>query len=92
MGLTPAIVRKSDGATLYATRDLARIKFWESGDHPDIMLNVVDVAQKLYFQQLFAMAKKMNLTDAKNVRCVWPHEFSGKRMSTRKGISFCLRR
>ena len=46
---SPVLVRKSDGTTLYATRDLARIKYWQDEWHPDLMVNVVDVAQEFLF-------------------------------------------
>lgn len=85
-GYPPAVVRKGDGATLYHTRDLARIKYWEETWHPDLMVNVVDVAQKLYFQQLFVMAEKLKLTKAKNVHVSFGRmQFPEGRMSTRKG-------
>ncbi len=85
-GYPVAIVRKGDGSTLYATRDLARVKYWEDTWHPDIMLNVVDAAQKLYFQQLFAMALKLKLTDAEQVHASFGRmRFPDSRMSTRKG-------
>lgn len=85
-GYSPAVVRKADGATLYHTRDLARIKYWEETWHPALMVNVVDVAQKLYFQQLFVMAKKLGLTSTPNVHVVFGRmSFPDRKMSTRKG-------
>lgn len=85
-GYTPAIVQKADGATLYATRDLARIKYWEDTWHPDLMVNVVDMAQTLYFKQLFAMTAKLGLTAAQNIHVTFGRmRFPEKRMSTRKG-------
>ncbi|MBP9718214.1 arginine--tRNA ligase [Candidatus Gracilibacteria bacterium] len=82
----PAIIRKSDGATLYATRDLARILYWERTWHPDLMVNVVDVAQEMYFKQLFEVTGMLNITDAKNIHVAFGRmSFPEKRMSTRKG-------
>lgn len=82
----PCIIQKSDGATLYATRDLARIKYWEDTWHPDAMINVVDNAQSLYFQQLFEVAKMLGLTRAPNIHVSFGRmRFPEKRMSTRKG-------
>jgi len=63
----PVLVRKSDGATLYSTRDLARIKYWDDKWSPDLMLNVVDSAQIFYFNQLFFAQRKLSLTPARNV-------------------------
>ena len=83
---TPAVVRKADGATLYITRDLARIKYWEETWHPDLMVNVVDVAQEFHFTQLFFVAEKMKLTKAKNIHVKFGRmQFKDGAMSTRKG-------
>ena len=82
----PVLVRKSDGATLYATRDLARIKYWQQEWHPDLMVNVVDVAQSFYFKQLFFAQQKLGLTPARNVHVEFGRmKFKDGSMSTRKG-------
>lgn len=82
----PVLVRKSDGATLYATRDLARINHWNKTWHPDLMVNVVDVAQEFYFKQLFFAQSKLKLTTAKNVHVSFGRmQFKDTKMSTRKG-------
>ena len=78
----PALVKKSDGTTLYLTRDLAQIDFFEEEYHPDVMVWVVDVAQSLHFKQRFQVAKKMNLTSSE-LRHVEFGRMLG--MSTRKG-------
>ncbi|MDZ4216851.1 MAG: arginine--tRNA ligase, partial [Candidatus Gracilibacteria bacterium] len=82
----PAIIRKKDGATLYATRDLARIKYWQDELKGDLGINVVDIAQKLYFEQLFESAQKMGFTKMKQVHIDFGRmEFPEGGMSTRKG-------
>ncbi len=82
----PAVVRKSDGATLYITRDLARIKYWEETWHPALMVNVVDAAQKFHFRKLFEAARKLNLTTAAQVHVEFGRmRFKDSSMSTRKG-------
>lgn len=53
----PMIVRKKDGAFLYATTDLATIRYRMDHWKPDAMLYVVDHRQSLHFEQLFAAAK-----------------------------------
>jgi arginyl-tRNA synthetase len=53
----PMIVRKKDGAFLYATTDLATIRYRMETWRPDAILYVVDHRQSLHFQQLFAAAK-----------------------------------
>lgn len=83
---TPVLLRKSDGTTLYATRDLARIKYWEETWHPELMLTVVDAAQSFHFQQVFFAAEKLRLTKAKNVHVDFGRmQFKDGQMSTRKG-------
>lgn len=82
----PVLVRKSDGATLYATRDLARIKYWEEEWSPDLMVNVVDMAQSFYFRQLFFAQRKLGLTTAHSEHVAFGRmQFSDGAMSTRKG-------
>jgi arginyl-tRNA synthetase len=83
---TPVLIRKSDGTTLYITRDLARIKYWEKKWHPDLMVNVVDSAQEFHFKQLFFAARKLDLTKAPNVHVSFGRmQFKDGAMSTRKG-------
>ncbi|MHC4952472.1 MAG: arginine--tRNA ligase [Planctomycetota bacterium] len=54
----PFLIRKSDGATLYGTRDIvAAIDRWDRY-HFARMLYVVDVAQQHYFKQLFAALRR----------------------------------
>jgi arginyl-tRNA synthetase len=53
----PLIVRKQDGAFLYATTDLATIQYRMAIWHPDVILYVVDHRQSLHFEQLFATAR-----------------------------------
>ncbi|MFH1284508.1 MAG: arginine--tRNA ligase [Candidatus Peregrinibacteria bacterium] len=82
----PYLVQKSDGATLYSTRDLAAINYRGKTFHPEKILYVVDVAQSLHFQQLFETAKRMKLTGAQLVHVVFGRmQFKDKKMSTRKG-------
>ena len=82
----PILVRKSDGATLYITRDMARIQYWEKEWHPDLMVNVVDSAQEFYFRQLFEAAQKLNLTTARNIHVSFGRmQFEEGGMSTREG-------
>jgi arginyl-tRNA synthetase len=53
----PMIVQKQDGAYLYATTDLATIRYRVDQWHPDAILYVVDHRQSLHFQQLFGAAR-----------------------------------
>ena len=57
----PCIVRKSDGASLYATSDLATIIEREKEYQPDRYIYVVDKRQELHFVQVFRVAKKAGI-------------------------------
>jgi len=61
-GEPPMIVRKKDGAFLYATSDLATIRYRIETWRPDAILYVVDHRQSLHFKQLFATARRMGCT------------------------------
>ena len=54
----PFLVRKRDGAFLYATTDLATIDYRVETYTPDQMIYVVDVRQSLHFRQLFETARR----------------------------------
>ena len=58
-GLPPAIILKSDGTTLYATRDLAAAEYRKKTYDFYKNLYVVAYQQNLHFKQLFAVLKKM---------------------------------
>ncbi len=88
----PAILRKSDGATLYLTRDLARIAYWEQSWQPDIMIVVVDEAQSFAQRQLYDVAGQLHLTDATLMQVNFGRmRFSDGSMSTRKGNILLLK-
>lgn len=53
----PMLIRKKDGAFLYATTDLATIQYRMERWKPDAVLYVVDHRQSLHFEHLFAAAK-----------------------------------
>lgn len=55
----PMLVRKQDGAFLYATTDLATIRYRMENFQPDVVLYVVDFRQGLHFEHLFAAARLM---------------------------------
>ncbi len=52
-GMPPALIRKSDGSTLYITRDLAAALYRREHYAFEHCLYVVDNGQSLHFQQLF---------------------------------------
>jgi len=82
-GEPPVLLKKNDGSTLYATRDLAaaidrytRFKF-------DRSLYVVATQQSLHFKQFFGVLEKMGRPWAKDLTHVNFGHVKG--MSTRKG-------
>ncbi len=56
--LPPCIVRKSDGAALYATSDLGTIIEREKDFSPSQYIYLADKRQQLHFTQVFRVAKK----------------------------------
>lgn len=86
--IPPALIKRSDGGTLYITRDLAAV-FWRKKEYNfDKALYVVGGEQKLHFTQLKCVLAKMGHEDlADSITHV---NFGlvlkdGKKMSTRKG-------
>ena len=59
--VSPCILLKSDGATLYSTTDLATLVEREKLFKPDRVLYVVDKRQALHFTQVFRCAKKTGI-------------------------------
>ncbi len=53
----PVIVRKSDGGYLYATTDLAAMRYRVGELHANRILYVTDSRQALHFRQVFAVAR-----------------------------------
>ncbi|MBI3873301.1 MAG: arginine--tRNA ligase [candidate division Zixibacteria bacterium] len=86
-GEAPLLLRKADGATLYATRDLAAAEYRYDTYHFDRCLYIVGSAQALHFQQLFAALKAMGHDWAErmvHVEFGWV-KFADTMMSTRRG-------
>ncbi len=54
----PLIVQKSDEGFLYATTDLAAVRYRVGTLHAQRVLYVVDARQSLHFRQMFAVARK----------------------------------
>jgi len=61
----PAIVQKSDGGYLYATTDLAALRYRAQTLSADRVLYVVDARQSLHFQQVFAISRKADFVPDK---------------------------
>ena len=67
--LPPCILVKSDGATLYATTDLATIVQRMEDYHPDKLLYVTDKRQSLHFEQVFRAARKGGISSRRRRSC-----------------------
>lgn len=61
-GMAPCLIVKSDGATLYATRDLAAIFYRKATYDFCKCLYVVAYQQNLHFKQVFQVVQKMGYT------------------------------
>lgn len=85
--MPPALIKKSDGATLYITRDLAAALYRKRTYHFKKSLYVVGSEQSNHFEQLKAVLAKMGFTWAKDIEHI---KFglittNGKKLSTREG-------
>ena len=61
----PVIIQKADGGYLYATSDMAAMRYRANVLKADRALYVVDLRQALHFQQVFKLARKANFIDDK---------------------------
>ncbi|GIN86548.1 arginine--tRNA ligase 1 [Heyndrickxia sporothermodurans] len=85
--IPPCLIKKSDGATLYATRDLAAALYRSQEYKFDEALYVVGQEQAIHFQQVKAVLKKLGYDWAEQMKHI-PFGLylqDGKKMSTRKG-------
>jgi len=90
--MPPAMLRKSNGATTYFTRDMATIKYRMKEWNPDLIVYEVGADQGLHFRQVFAAAEKMGWID--NCRLVHVGHgllrWKDAKFSTRKGDTIHL--
>lgn len=92
-GLSAAIVQKSDGATVYMTRDLATAIYREKQLRASQAIYVVGEDQKHYFQQLFEILRRLGHPIGDHCE----HVYFGMvrlpegKMSTRKGRTILLK-
>ena len=86
-GMPPCLILKKDGATLYATRDIAAA-LWRKDEYDfDKCLYVVAYQQDLHFRQWFKVVEKMGYEWAKDLVHVafGMISYEGQSLSTRKG-------
>src|SRR5688572_12269051 len=92
-GMPPCLLRKGDGATLYATRDIAAA-LWRYEHHAfDRALYVVDRGQGLHFRQWIRVLDKAGFAFAKHIEHVsfGQVRFGGRKTGTRTGNVVKLR-
>ncbi|MEA4965813.1 MAG: arginine--tRNA ligase [Oscillospiraceae bacterium] len=87
--MPPCILVKSDGATLYATTDLATLSQREQCFRPDKVLYIVDKRQSLHFEQVFRAARKGGIvrpeTELQHIGFGTMNGKDGKPFKTREG-------
>lgn len=90
--MPPCLIRKSDGASLYATRDLASALYRMNEIKADLNLYVVGVDQTLHFRQVFKVLEKMGYpwVGACHHIAFGMYRFKDARISTRKGTAIFL--
>jgi arginyl-tRNA synthetase len=90
--LPPALLKKSDGASLYITREIANLIYRLNKYKPKKIIYVVGYEQSLHFEQLSALAQLLNLSSAEIVHVKYGMVTGegGKKISTREGSSIAL--
>lgn len=85
--MPPCIVLKSDGASIYATRDLTAAKYRKDKYNFEKCIYVVGKDQKLHFKQVFKTLELMGNEWAKDCHHIsfGLVRFADKKLSTRKG-------
>lgn len=93
----PALVQKSDGASNYATTDLATLQFrFEGGSwggKPDEIIYVTDARQQLHFKQIFNIFRRWQSDSNVKLAHVWFGSIlgeDGKPFKTRSGDTIKL--
>lgn len=86
-GVPPCIILKSDGTTIYGTRDLAAILYRDENYHFDKNIYVVGIPQALHFKQVFSTLKKAGYACADKCEHVGFGlvKFQNMKFSTRDG-------
>ncbi|NNJ08729.1 arginine--tRNA ligase [Chloroflexales bacterium ZM16-3] len=82
------LLQRSDGGTLYMTRDVATVLFRLKEFHPSRIVYVIGEPQALHMRQLFALTKAMGYgqgVDLVHVAFGTVFDASGQPLSTRRG-------
>jgi arginyl-tRNA synthetase len=93
-GLPSCLLRKTDGATLYQTRDAATCLYRWREYQPARNIYVVGAEQKLHFQQVFEIARRLGYTEiadrSVHISFGAVTDVAGQRFSMRKGTAVFL--
>jgi arginyl-tRNA synthetase len=83
----PLLIRKADGAFLYATTDLATIRWRMEHWRPDRILYVVDHRQSQHFEQVFETARRWGVGEVELVHVAFGTVLGedGRPFKTRSG-------
>lgn len=87
----PMLMLKSNGTALYATNDLGCMLYRAENIHPDKVVYCAGGEQKFYFEQLFALGKKIGIPQ-ENIHLYFGMidqinpEGKREKMSSRKGV------
>ncbi|SEF68371.1 arginyl-tRNA synthetase [Eubacterium ruminantium] len=86
--MAPCLILKNDGSTIYATRDLAAIKYRKENYNFYKALYVTGQEQKLHFKQVFKVVELLGNEWAKDSLIHIPYglvSLGGEKLSTRGG-------
>ena len=91
--LPPALIQKTDGASVYMTRDIANLRYRLKKYKPAKVLYVIGNEQSFQFEQLFAVARKLGMESAELTHIKYGLVLgeSGKKFSTREGNTVSMR-
>ena len=91
-GMPPCLLLKSDGATIYATRDITAAEYRHRTYHFSLMLYVVGSDQRLHFRQIFKVLELMGCDWAKDCAHLdfGLMRMKGVKMATRAGTGILL--
>lgn len=84
-GLNHPVLLKSDGTTIYLSRDLASLLWRVKEFNPDTLIYVVAIEQSLHFKQLFTIARKIGINKEMIHLAFGMVHVEGMRLSTRRG-------
>ncbi len=92
-GLPPGMIEKTDGGTVYLTRDIAQLQYRLAKYKPAKILYVVGNEQSLHLQQLFAVARLAGMPAAEltHIKYGLVLDETGKKFSTREGRTVAAR-